>query len=277
MRLAERKALLDAALSYTESSPQFKIIPIRPGDKLPLIKTGRDHAEHASSDPDTIEGWFRRWPDCQIGCPTGAASGVVVLDADRKHDGEGLLAVLESALGPLPRDRVVRTRSGGLHVYLAHPAGGIRVLTGAGPDSSLGKLLGGVPGIDVRGDGGIVVLPPSPGYTWIADDDEPFPAIPPVWLAGIQGAGLPPPRPRPARPANAAPDSIDDVIARLSTILDGDRNATLFKIGVRLRHDGRTDGEILDALERINVARVSPSLSDREVGKIARSAARGAS
>jgi hypothetical protein len=271
-----RSVLLDAALGYTEQSPQFKIFPIRPGDKRPLIETGKDHAEHASTDPDVIRHWFARWPDCQIGCATGAASSIVVIDADLKHDGEGRIVVLERALGRLPRDRVVRTRSGGLHVYLAHPGQGMRVRTGAGATSQLGKLLGELPGVDVRADGGVVVLPPSLGYAWIADDDEPFPSIPPMWLAAIQGAGDPPPTVRAPRAADAPADTIDDIIGRLSTIGDGDRNATLFKIGVRLRHDGRTDREILDALERINAERVSPSLPEREVRTIARSAARGA-
>jgi len=271
-----QSALLDAALGYTEQSPQFKVFPVRLHDKRPLIETGKDHAEHASTDPDVIQRWFRKWPDCQIGCATGAASSIAVLDADLKHDGEGRLAVLERALGRLPRDRVVRTRSGGLHVYLAHPGAGIRVRTGAGACSQLGKLLGGVPGVDVRADGGIVVLPPSCGYRWISDDDAPFPPIPPMWLAAIQGAGDPPPTVREPRADDAPPDTIDDIIGRLSTIGDGDRNATLYKIGVRLRHDGRTDREILDALERINAIRVSPSLPEREVRTIARSASRGA-
>jgi hypothetical protein len=92
-------------------------------------------------------------------------------------------------LGPLPRERVVRTQSGGLHVYLAHPYDGIRVPTGAGARSPLGRLPCGAPGVDVRANGGIVVLPPSLGYRWIADDDGPFPPIPPLWLAANPGRG----------------------------------------------------------------------------------------
>jgi len=52
---ANRRALLNAALGYTEQSPQFRIIPVDPTRKLPLIKTGTDHAEGASTDPATIE------------------------------------------------------------------------------------------------------------------------------------------------------------------------------------------------------------------------------
>jgi len=63
------------------------------------------------------------------------------------------------------------------------------VRTGAGANSPLGRLLGKRAGVDVRADGGIVVLPPSLGYRWIADDDGPLPPLPPLWLAAIQGAG----------------------------------------------------------------------------------------
>lgn len=127
----------------------------------------------------------------------------------------------------------------------------------------------------MRADGGIVVLPPTAGYSWIADDDGPFPPIPPRWLAAIQGAGAPPPPARRPPPPKGKEDAIDDIIARLAPIAEGGRNGALYRIGVRLRHDGRTEVEILDALERINVACVAPSLSDREVQTIARSATRG--
>jgi Bifunctional DNA primase/polymerase, N-terminal len=106
-----RRVLLDAAYSYIESSPQFPMFPVDPATKHPLIKLGRDFAEGASTDPAQIEHWIlHRFPECGIATPTGAASGAVVIDVDRKHDGEELLAALEHALGPLPRVRVNRCR-----------------------------------------------------------------------------------------------------------------------------------------------------------------------
>lgn len=272
----DRRVLLDAAYSYIESSPQFPLFPVDPATKHPLIKLGKDFAEGASTDPAQIEHWIlHRFPECGIATPTGAASGVVVIDVDRKHDGEELLAALERALGSLPRIRVVRTQNGGLHIYLAHPGSGIRVRTGAGANSPLGRLLGKRAGVDVRADGGIVVLPPTLGYRWIADGDAPLPAIPPLWLAAIQGAGDPPPRPR-RPPTRTDDDVVGDMLARMSPIVDGTRNGTLFRIGVRLRHHGRTESEILDALDRINAVLAAPPLSVSEVQKIARSAAREA-
>jgi hypothetical protein len=274
--LAKRRILLDAALSYTESSPQFRIFPAHPMSKRPLISTGRDHAEHASTDPAKIARWLLvDFPACAIGAPTGAASGIVVIDADAKHDGEALLAELEAALGPLPRERVARTQSGGLHIYLSHPGEGIRVKSGQGADSALGRLLCGRPGIDVRADGGMVVLPPSPGYRWIADDDGPLPVIPPMWLAAIQGVGEPPPPPPPPLPRNwAASDRRWSDPERGDSIAEGGRSGALYRRGVALHMAGATDSELHDDLLRANASRCRPPLPEHEVARIAASAAR---
>lgn len=203
--------ILNAAYGYVDRCGPWPIVPILPGNKRPAIKTGIDHAEGATTDIEQIAEWHRRGLLEAIGTPTGAASGTVVIDVDLKWDGEALLAELEAVLGALPRTRVVRSRSGGLHIYCAHPdgqaplerwrcdnpqaygclAGETRVRS-AGPKGELAKLLGGRPGIDVRGDGGLVVLPPSLGYRWIADDDEPLPELPKLWLLAINGAGKPP-------------------------------------------------------------------------------------
>src|SRR5450432_704294 len=111
-------SMLDAALGYVESSPARPVFPAF--NKLPAIKTGADHAngEHMECSIETVRCWWERdFPNAAIGMPTGAASGTVVIDVDKKHDGETLLSELEHVLGPLPRVRVVRTQSGGLHVY----------------------------------------------------------------------------------------------------------------------------------------------------------------
>lgn len=272
MSTAFRKAFLDAALSYGEQSPrQWPIFPVDPKMKLPLIKTGTDHAANASTDPEQIVRWLRRWPGCGIGMPTGAASGTVVIDADRKHDGERLLAELEHVLGPLPRDRAARTQSGGLHVYLAHPGDGIRIKSTEGGRGPLGKLLRGRSGVDVRADGGIVVLPPSLGYRWLRDEDDPLPPVPPLWLLALREAGEPSPAPRPP-PRPAADEHRWSPPERGNVLGEGERNSTLYQRGVMLHLNDATDAELLDDLLRMNASRCSPPLTEREVTKIARSA-----
>ncbi|HEY1555819.1 MAG TPA: bifunctional DNA primase/polymerase [Kofleriaceae bacterium] len=264
--------MLDAAFGYVDRSGPWPLFPADAKTKRPIIKTGRDHAEHASTDIEQIREWHRLGLLQAFGMPTGAASGTVVIDADKKHDGETLLAELEADLGPLPRTKIVRTQSGGLHVYLAHP-GGVRVRTGAGADSALGRLLGGRAGVDVRADGGIVILPPSCGYVWIADDDEPLPPLPPLWLAAIQGAGDEPAKPRPIRSVGS-PSRRWTEPERCKAVYEGGRNDALFDRGVALHIAGATDSEMLDDLLRMNAACCHPPVNEREVAKIAASAAR---
>ncbi len=129
--------------------------------KHPRILTGAEHAGAATTDEDTICGWWGRWPDCNVGIMTGPASGVVVLDVDGER-GLETLQRLEVELGPLPRTATSRTGSGGYHYLFQHP--GHKVVNRA---HALGACL------DIRGNGGLFVLPPSMHYSgrqyeWLA-------------------------------------------------------------------------------------------------------------
>ncbi len=104
----------------------------------------------ASADLDVVWRWWRRWPSANVGVRTGAASGLVVVDVDPAHGGLDSLRSLD-AKAKLPNGLRVRTGSGGWHLYFSHPGGTVR--------NSAGTTLG--PGIDVRGDGGYVIAPPS--------------------------------------------------------------------------------------------------------------------
>lgn len=103
----------------------------------------------ATADPDLIRAWWTKWPNANVGIATGAVSGIAVLDIDPKRGGLDSLATLEEEVGSIARDAAVHTGGDGLHFYFAHP--GVRI-------QSRQNLL---PGIDVRGDGGYVVAPPS--------------------------------------------------------------------------------------------------------------------
>src|SRR5262245_11127615 len=102
--------IIDAALGYLESHPAWPVVPVVPSTKRPAIKTGKEHADgpHMLRSLDTALEWSQRGMLEAIGMPTGAASGTVVIDVDKKHDGEALLAELEAALGTLPRTKVAR-------------------------------------------------------------------------------------------------------------------------------------------------------------------------
>ena len=96
----------------------------------------------ASTDLDQINTWWQRFPDANIGSPSGANS--FVLDIDPPH-GEESLAFLEINNYRLPETLTQRTGSGGRHLFFNKPVGmDIR--------NSAGKI--GL-GLDIRGTGGL--------------------------------------------------------------------------------------------------------------------------
>jgi P4 family phage/plasmid primase-like protien len=158
-----------AALAYARFG--FAIFPVSV-DKTPLTPHG---FKDATTDEAQIERWWDEFPDAGIGLPTGAATGVVVLDEDPRHGGRESLEALVSRHGPLPQSPVARTGGGGRHFWFRHPGG------------AFPSLAGFRPGLDTRGDGGYVVVPPSPHpsgtpYAWIADPSEAELRLPPPWL-----------------------------------------------------------------------------------------------
>jgi hypothetical protein len=149
-----------------------------------LVPHGKDQA---STDPALIARWWASCPRANVGLRTGVLSGLVVLDVDGR-EGEASLRALVERHGRF-QAAWVRTGSGGWHAYLAHP--GVEVRNSV-------RDLGD--GLDVRGDGGYIVAPPSvhPSggrYRWHATPPDDLPAMPP-WLVDL----LTPPPPAPARP-----------------------------------------------------------------------------
>lgn len=139
-----------AALRYARHG--LPVFPLCPGGKSPVIpkERGGKGYKDATTDEKKIHKWWQKWPEANIGIQTGSRSGFIVVDADGDK-GLRTLANLERENGSLPSTLRSRTPSGGIHLYLEQP-----------PDviipCSVGKLG---PGIDVRGDGGYVVVPPS--------------------------------------------------------------------------------------------------------------------
>lgn len=118
--------------------------------KRPLIK---EWPQLATTDPQQIEAWWSRWPEANIGVATGRPSNIWVLDVDMKSggpDGLSTLRKLEQEMGPFPDTLTAITGSGGLHLYFRYD-----------PEAPVRSRADVLPGIDVRGDGGYVVAPPS--------------------------------------------------------------------------------------------------------------------
>ena len=141
-------------------------------DKRPIVATG---FKAATRDPEAIRAMFDKPGAAMIGVPTGAVSGIIVVDIDNKENRQGG-QWLQANSHRMPQTRTIRTKSGGLHIYLKHPGFQVR--------NSNDRIA---PGIDVRGDGGYVIAPPSPGYR--EADNAPIANVP-EWLIPIL---IPPP------------------------------------------------------------------------------------
>lgn len=143
--------MLDAALLLRDHG--WSIIPVQ--GKVPLLPWQPYQTRQATEEE--VRGWFAQWPDAGIGVVTGAISGLVVLDIDVKGTGrtidDPVSWVYDQGVTPT---LTVQTASGGLHLYYQHP--GVRT-----PNAARCAWLDGF-ACDVRGDGGFVVSPPTPGY-----------------------------------------------------------------------------------------------------------------
>jgi hypothetical protein len=164
---------LDAALDYYDRGlmpiPVHRVIAHREGK--PICSCGaRDGCASPGKHPTMTWSQFQKrrppreevadwWSGDRarygVGILTGSASGnIFVLDVDvgPGKDGDDSLRALQLAHDDLPETAEVKTGGGGLHLYFRAPPGVAVVRNSA---SKLG------PGLDIRGEGGFVVAPPS--------------------------------------------------------------------------------------------------------------------
>ena len=173
---------------------------------------------------------------------------------------------LEQRHGRLDRTATVRTGSGGAHLYFSHPG---NIHLGNRASSVLGR------GIDVRGDGGYVIAPPSRhvsgrNYHWRLEGD-PSPA--PAWLIELLAVELARPervdvgRIRTDRGVSAwASTALAGEIDRVQRADKGQRNQTLnraaFVLGQIVAADHLDHDDVSDLLSRAGLA---SGLGEREV------------
>ena len=110
--------LFKAALSYAKRV--IPVFPCEPGGKRPLTYSG---FWDATTELGQVKAWWGRWPDANVGVPTGKRSGLLVLDVDPRNGGPQSMATIERETGPLPRTARSRTGGGGVHVFFRYPPG----------------------------------------------------------------------------------------------------------------------------------------------------------
>jgi hypothetical protein len=266
-----KSPLVVAALGYADRG--WRVIPLHTIDneactcespgctspaKHPLTPNG---VHGATTDRATITIWWSEAEIANVGIATG--DGLLVLDIDAKHDGLASLAELETQQGPLPITPTVATGGGGKHFYFRLPDG-----------VKVGNRAGIAPGIDVRGDGGYVVAPPSlhasgQYYEWLVSPDDTPLAEAPEWLLvklGVRGANA-----TPSLSVAGKSDGVKLTMQPASVDLrnhpgvgEGERNAMLCKlVGVHLARGD--DAEEIEPLALEWSERCSPPMDEEEV------------
>ncbi|MGD0333076.1 MAG: bifunctional DNA primase/polymerase [Xanthobacteraceae bacterium] len=253
IRPLQQTPIAQAAAFYLTRG--WSVLPLRHGEKRPLIRW--EMLQQARADAQTVAQWFTRWPDVNVGIVTGEISNLIVLDVDPKHGGDDSLAELERRYEPLPETVEAHTGGGGRHLYFAHPGGFVP------------NRAGLAQGIDLRGDGGYIVAPPSlhPSgqlYTWAPgrSPEQMMPAALPRWLL-FAGRG-----PRVRRSLGDWRQLVHDGVS------EGERNTTIASLTGHLLWHGVDPQVALELMLAWNRQRCRPPLDDEEVARVVASITR---
>ncbi len=221
--------------------------PVARNSKRPLVRW-KEYQHRRPTDEEQAE-WTRRFPDANVGAVTGAISGIIVLDVDTRRN--GAQAVQGHAVPPT---RVIRTPSGGAHFYFQHPGTPVPCV----PD-----LL---PGVDLKGDGGYVLVPPSSinGRAYEVAVDEP-PASAPRWLLDLL-------QQRASRNGAGRLDETELTVL-LRGVPEGQRDATATRLAGHYLAKGLPEAEVRELLLAWNV-RNRPPLDPGTISKCVASVAR---
>lgn len=268
--------LLDAALRYAAQGwAVFPLHSIRDGvctcgrkncsspGKHPLTSSG---FKEATSDLKKVREFWTSYPGANIGVATGTSSGITVLDVD---DPKQFVAMTEEH-GQLPATRMAKTGGGGVHLLYRYEPG-------------IRNKAGIFPKIDVRGDGGYIVAPPSvhqsgERYQWVNDD-----ASLSLWpetltkLANKSRARQPVQAPTfTGKNSPYGQKALDGEIARLRSAQNGTRNHTLNETAFclyQLVAGGELDEGVVTSELAFNARGLG--LDEREIEATLRSAREG--
>jgi hypothetical protein len=199
--------LLPSALGYAGRG--WPVLPVRANSKEPLTPRG---VKDASTDPERIRAWWKRWPDANIGIACGHP-GPQVLDIDRPAIARAHLQPFD--LGEVPAVATARGR----HLYFHGSARGTVTF-------DYGEL---------RGTGSYVIAPPSAHatgklYTWLLSPNGSLPQVPADLIGARQPAGA------------------GEHVAPQGLVAHGERHGYLKDMAVRALRAGVTDAETIEGI-----------------------------
>jgi len=231
----------------------WPVFALNPKEKTPIFRGG---FYTATKDINKINKWWRDNPKANIGIPTGKASGFIAIDIDIRHNGDESLRELEKQYGKLPDTVEALTGSGGKHLLFRNPG---QVFNRANIKS----------GIDVRGEGGYIVVAPSvhpsgDKYMWELSSrpHETELAECPGWLLNI----IQNDKQYERKPSNHWLDILHGV-------REGNRNNAATQLAGHLFRKYVDPKVVLEILKMWNESRVFPPLSPHELYTIVNSIA----
>jgi len=236
-------SIKETALRMVKKGKSF--IPVDRETKKPIIPWREYQSRLPSSEE--AEAWFT--PDnINIGLITGRLSGYVVIDCDSKE-------AIESFLQRYPDgNNTLQVQTGrGRHFYFQYEEG-IR--------NDTGTILG--PEIDIRGEGGFVVVPPSrhtngTQYKRINSNNA-------ARLSDKLKEVL-----VSRSPIKTEPGDGDKPASGVDRITEGRRNSFLTSMAGVMRRQGLSQETILNSLKKLNGESCEPPLPDDEVQRISKS------
>ena len=246
-------SILNAALEY--ASRGWSVIPVA-RDKHPLVKW-KTATREEMTNPDNIRQWWKQYPEANVAIVTGKRSGglvVVDLDIDDEKGVDGRDSLKEwcdeNFVYEIDSSATVVTGRGGQHLYFQ-------------ADDEYRTQAGVLPGVDIRGEGGIIVAPPSVHgttrriYAWDIETDEV--EVPKAdsdvvfFLTTMDIKG------KSKQSSDGKKNDFTEITEK------GGRNDKLFKWVSKLQGEGESDEAIREYADVYNRTHLKPPLDDDEV------------
>ena len=242
---------LAAALEYA-TKYGWAVFPVQPSTKRPRTPHGCNDAKKTVG---AIKAWWKRWPDSNVGIATGSLSELVVIDLDIDDDkginGRNSIREWERVHGHLPETVMSITGRGGTHLFYHHKG------------NDIGNKAGILEGVDIRGEGGYVVAPPSihpngTEYQWEFHPED-------YKLAELDGNVMKLISPK-------KEEQSEEPFQLPEQIEPGKRNDTLYKLACSMQAQGFSDAAIRVAVAQNNKDLCVPPLEDEEIDALVSSA-----
>lgn len=247
--MSEYPSMYDAAIEYAKKG--FAVFPLKYRDKVPLTRNG---CKDATTDAAQIKAWWQQHPNANIGLATGTVSHNVFvidldIDEDRGIDGYHSLTDWQREHGDFPETWTAITGRGGYHMYFRG-------------DGKIKNRAGIIDGVDIRGNGGYVVAPPSihkngRRYEWEYSPDE-------FELAKADNNVM--------YFLNHDDRRQSASFTMPNIVSAGQRNQMLFRFACMMQAKGASDQSVFAATMAENESSCSPPLTEREVRLIVSSA-----